>query len=92
MTSSLAGTVFYEFASLYRELGKIGLSPDQVDGLEVWEAGALLGADEPEQTSSSSPGRDLIAQRYKAMKEGRPMPEPEPTDPTFMQQVMNLPK
>lgn len=80
----LAGSPLRWFALLYRRCAVAhGWTPEQVNGMEVWEVAAALGEatrsmeDRPDggQAGVSSSGRDLVAERVRAHREGRPPPE-----------------
>jgi hypothetical protein len=68
-------------ASLYREMAKLGFSPSEVDGMEVWQAASLLGADLPDGAAAAGAmsDREIIAARVAAERGEAPSLEPEPT-------------
>ena len=68
------------YADIYRALGRV-LSPREVDELELWQIGALLGVDRSEESSDPidrlaaeiDSKRDSLARRAKPAE---PLPEP----------------
>lgn len=89
-TGPLTGSPLEWFAFLYRRCALAhGWTPEQVNRLEVWEAAAALGEatraheDRPAsgQAGVSSSGRDLVAERVRAHREGRPPPDVDPMSP-----------
>lgn len=83
-TGPLSGSSLEWFAFLYRRCAIAhGWTPQQVNRQEVWEVAAALGEatahleDRPGDGTAdvSSGGRDLVAERVRAHREGRPPPE-----------------
>ena len=74
-------------------------TPEQVNRLEVWEVGAALGSatDEVEEWHANRPtdagsgvessGRDFVAERMAAHREGGPAPDVDPMTPRQMQML-----
>lgn len=65
-------------ADLYRAMLAVSpsLIPPVVDQLELWQCASLLGV----EGSMGARGRDYTAERAAAIRDGRPLPRPEPVD------------
>jgi hypothetical protein len=87
-TTLLSGNALEWFAVLYRRCASaFHWLPCDVDRHEVWEIGAALGVatEDVEQWAADRPdisgpgvqsvGRDLVAERVLAHREGKPQPE-----------------
>lgn len=79
----MTGTPFADFAPLYHAAGQLGFSPQEVDGMEVWQLASVLGLAQPSDKPGSAPtgGRDLTAARIAAANGRAPKPEARPPDP-----------
>lgn len=70
-----------EMADIYAACAGIGLHKAAIDEMELWEVAASLGLGrEQPDAAPGGPlaGRDLIAERVKAAREGRPPPTLQP--------------
>lgn len=75
-----------EMADLYEACARIGLHRAEVREMEFWEVASELGLgrekSEPEDTPRDpAAGRDLVAERVAALREGRPPPTIGPPPP-----------
>lgn len=87
------------FASLYRELTKVGCPPPVAKTMEVWQAAVALGvgweeasADAPTTLVGSNPqsDMDLLRARFKAHQEGTQLPEPKATSQADLNAMMGV--
>lgn len=78
----MTGTPFAEFAPIYHAAAQMGFSPQEVDGMEVWQLASVLGLARPDdKPGAPTNGRDLTAARIAAANGRAPKPEARPPDP-----------
>jgi hypothetical protein len=64
---------------MYEAMGAHGFGPREVDGMELWEAAAILGVNHAEPATATAPTgpRDLVAERLAAKAGLAPPPKPD---------------
>lgn len=67
-------------AELYRAFARVGFTPSEVDGMEVWQAAVLLGSDVDSKDGSiadrMAAERHTLVERAARIREMRGSPEP----------------
>lgn len=75
--SAFAGTVWGEFAPIYRALAQLGIGPRDADDLELWEIAAVLGVDLDSGTVplGQPDQRAILRARVEAAEHGTSAPQ-----------------